>query len=176
MTWVDYVFVGIVLISVLMGALRGFVREALSLATWVCAFAAALRYGPEFAERFRSTISSDPIRIAAGYAVPFFVILLAGALMIWVITWAVRGVGLAPVDRMLGSGFGLLRGGFIVVALVILAGMSAAGREPWWRESILVPQIQPVAKDVQALIPARWFTYLQAQQLPSQATVPHREK
>jgi len=161
MTWVDYVFVGIVLISVLMGALRGFVREALSLATWVAAFVVALRYGPE---------------IAAGYAVPFFLILLAGGLLILLVSWAVRGVGLAPVDRMLGSGFGLLRGALIVVALVILAGMTAAGRESWWRESILVPQIQPVAKDVQGLIPARWFAYLQSQQAPPQATVSQREK
>ena len=176
MTWVDYVFVGIVLISVLMGALRGFVREALSLATWIAAFVVALRYGPEIAERFKPTISSVPIRIAAGYAVPFFLILLAGGLLILLISWAVRGVGLAPVDRMLGSGFGLLRGALIVVALVILAGMTAAGRESWWRESILVPQIQPVAKDVQGLIPARWFAYLQAQQAPPQATVSQREK
>ncbi len=176
MTWVDYVFVGIVLISVLMGALRGFIREALSLATWVFAFVAALRYGPECAERFKSAISSIPIRTAVGYAAPFFGVLLVGGLLIWIVSWAVRGAGLAPVDRMLGSGFGLLRGGFIVVALVILAGVTALGREPWWHESVLVPQIQPVATDVQGLIPAKWLTYLRAQQTPSQVTVPQREK
>lgn len=176
MTWVDYVFVGIVLISVLMGALRGFIREALSLATWIGAFVAALRYGPEFAERFKSTINSVPIRAIVGYAVPFFGVLLVGGLLIWLISWAVRGAGLAPVDRMLGSGFGLMRGGFIVVALVMLAGFTALGREPWWHQSILVPQIQPLAADIQGLIPAKWFAYLQAQQSPSPVTVPQREK
>ena len=176
MTWLDYVFIGIVLISVLFGALRGFIREALSLATWVAAFAGALRYGPEFVERFKSSISAVPIRLAAGYALPFFAILLVGGLLTWAVAWAVRGAGLAPVDRMLGSGFGLLRGALIVVALVMLAGMSALGREPWWNQSVLVPQIQPVARDVQGLIPARWITYLQAQQTPSQATVSQREK
>ena len=176
MAWVDYVFLGIILVSVLMGALRGFIREALSLATWVFAFVAALRYGPEFAERFKSAIDSVPIRTVVGYAVPFFGVLLVGGLLIWVVSWAVRGAGLAPVDRMLGSGFGLLRGGFIVVALVILAGAPAVGREPWWRESMLVPQIQPVANDVQGLIPAKWFAYLRAQQTPSHVTVPQREK
>lgn len=176
MTWLDYVFVAIVLVSVLFGALRGFIREALSLATWVGAFAGALRYGPEFAERFKSSINAVPVRLAAGYALPFFAILLVGGLLTWLVAWAVRGAGLAPVDRMLGSGFGLLRGGMIVVVLVMLAGMSALGREPWWNHSVLVPQIQPVARDVQGLIPARWFAYLQAQQPAPQVPVTQREK
>jgi membrane protein required for colicin V production len=176
MAWVDYVLIAIVLISVLMGALRGFVREVLSLATWIGAFFAALRYGPQFNESLKSTIASSPIRLVAGYCLPFFGVLLVGGLLIWAISWAVRGAGLSPVDRMLGSGFGLLRGVFIVLALVIVAGLSALGREPWWKESQRVPQIQPFAKDLQALIPPGWLTYLRAQQASSPATVPQREK
>ncbi|MBV8063318.1 MAG: CvpA family protein, partial [Nevskia sp.] len=90
MAWLDYVFVGIVLLSVLWGALRGFIREALSLATWVAAFVLSLGYGPQFAEQYRPTIASDPLRMVAGYAVPFFGVLLVGGLLIWIIAWAVR--------------------------------------------------------------------------------------
>lgn len=176
MAWVDYVFVGIVLISVLWGALRGFIREALSLATWVLAFVVSLGYGPEFAEQLRPTITSDPLRLVAGYAVPFFGVLLVGGLLIWIISWMVRGAGLAPLDRMLGSGFGLLRGGFIVVALVIVAGFTALGHEPWWRQSQIVPQIQPFAKEVQTLIPAGWLAYLQAQQAAPRGPLHQSEK
>jgi membrane protein required for colicin V production len=176
MAWVDYVFAGIVLISVLMGALRGFIREALSLATWVLAFAAALRYGPECAERFKSAISSEPIRLVAGYAAPFFLVLLVGGLLTWAIARAVRGAGLAPVDRMLGSGFGLLRGGLIVLVLVMIGGMTALGRQPWWHQSEIIPQIQPLAKDVQGLIPAQWLAYMRTQQALPPVTVPQREK
>lgn len=176
MAWVDYVFVGIVLISVLWGALRGFIREALSLATWILAFVVSLGYGPEFAEQLRPTITSDPLRLIAGYAVPFFGVLLVGGLLIWIISWMVRGAGLAPLDRMLGSGFGLLRGGFIVVALVIVAGFTALGREPWWRQSQIIPQIQPFAKELQALIPAGWLAYLQAQQATPRGPLHQSEK
>jgi membrane protein required for colicin V production len=172
MALVDYVFVGIILISVLVGALRGFIREALSLATWIFAFVGALRYGPECAERLKTAIDSEPIRMIAGYVLPFFLILLAGGLLIWLITRLVRGAGLGPVDRLLGSGFGLLRGGLIVVALVMLAGSSALGRESWWRQSALVPWIQPFAKDVESLIPARWLAYMQARQPSPQLAVP----
>lgn len=176
MAWVDLVLVGIVLLSVLWGALRGFIREALSLATWVAAFVLALGYGPEFAEALKPNISSEPLRLLAGYAVPFFGVLLVGGLLTWVIGMAVRGAGLGAVDRMLGSGFGLVRGGLIVLILVIVAGFSALGREAWWRQSQIVPQIQPFAKEVQALIPARWLAYLQSQQPASQLPVHQREK
>lgn len=163
MVWVDFVFLAIVLISLLLGALRGFIREALSLATWVAAFIMALRYGPECMVRLKSLITSPAIRAVVGYCLPFFGVLLVGGLLILLIGWVVRGAGLAPIDRMLGAGFGLLRGGFIVVVLVMLAGMSAPGRQHWYRESTLVPQIQPLANQVQALIPPHWLIYLQAQ-------------
>ncbi|MBV8063441.1 MAG: CvpA family protein [Nevskia sp.] len=176
MAWLDYVFVGIVLLSVLWGALRGFIREALSLATWVAAFVLSLGYGPQFAEQLRTTIASDPLRLVAGYAIPFFGVLLVGGLLIWIIAWAVRGAGLAPLDRMLGSGFGLLRGGFIVLALVMVAGFTSLGREPWWRQSQIAPQIQPLAREFQALIPAHWLAYLQAQQPAPRGPVHPSEK
>ncbi len=177
MAWVDYVFIGIVLISVLIGLLRGFIREALSLATWIFAFVVTLRYGSECAEAFRSSITSEPLRLIAGYAVPFFLVLLVGGLATWLIARAVRGAGLAPVDRMLGCGFGLLRGSFIVLALVVLAGITSLGRETWWRQSTLVPQIQPFAKVMQSLIPAAWLAYMQSQQAtPPPLAVHQREK
>ncbi len=176
MAWVDYVLLGIVLISVLLGALRGFIREALSLATWIAAFVGALYYGAECAARLRSTIVSEPIRVVLGYTLPFFLILLVGGLLTWAIARAVRGAGLAPVDRMLGSGFGLLRGGLIVVALVMIAGVSALGREPWWRQSAIAPQLQPLAAGLVSLIPGKWYAYMRAQQPPGQAPLPQREK
>lgn len=176
MPWVDGVLIGIVLLSALIGALRGFVREVLSLLTWIGAFVAALSYGPQFAESFKDSISSPVLRLVAGYAVPFFGILLVGGLLILAVSWAVRGAGLAPVNRMMGAGFGLLRGGFIVTALVIVAGLTALGRETWWKQSEIVPQIQPLAKELQTLIPAGWLAYLRSQQAPSATTVSKREK
>jgi membrane protein required for colicin V production len=169
MAWVDYFLIGIVLVSVLVGALRGFIREALSLVAWVLAFVLALRYGPDTAEYLRGGITSPLLRTILGYVLPFFAVLFAGGLLIWIISWVIRGAGLAPVDRMLGSGFGLLRGAFIVVALVMLAGLGALGREPWWKQSMLVPQLQPLANQMQALIPARWLAYLRAQAVAAPA-------
>ncbi|MBL6749395.1 MAG: CvpA family protein [Nevskia sp.] len=158
---VDYIFVAIVLSSVLVGVLRGFVREALSLLTWILAFFLALRLGPQLATHLRAYIAAGPLRTAAADAAVFFGILLAGALVMFLVTLALRGSALEPADRTLGAGFGLLRGVFIVVAAVMLGGMTQLQQSQAWRRSLLVPQMQPLAKGLHALIPAHWLVYLQ---------------
>jgi membrane protein required for colicin V production len=176
MGWLDYLFIAIVFLSVLFGALRGFIREALSLLTWILAFVLALGYGPSFADRLKNVIDYPPVRVVAADIITFFLVLLAGALLIRLVGLLIRGAGLAPVDRLLGSGFGLLRGAFIVVALVMLAGLGTLGQETWWRQSTLVPHLQPLADDLHALIPARWLAYLQSPAPAAKAPVKQAEK
>lgn len=161
MGWVDYLFIAIVLVSVLLGALRGFIREALSLLTWILAFVLALGYGPSLAPRLSGWIEFPEVRTIAADVLVFFGVLLVGAIVIRLVSLLIRGAGLAPADRMLGSGFGLLRGVFIVIAVVMLAGLGTLQQEPWWKQSVLVPQVQPLADGLHALIPARWLAYLQ---------------
>ncbi|GAC1633238.1 MAG: colicin V production protein [Nevskia sp.] len=161
MIWVDYVFIVIVLLSVLVGVFRGLVREALSLVVWVLAFALTLRYAPRLAEHLEASIRTPAVRTAAAYALVFFGVLIVGAVITWAVSLAVKGIGLGGIDRMLGGGFGLLRGIFILAAIVMLAGTSASAKnEPWWKESILVPQLAPLSASLQSLIPEQWLAYL----------------
>ncbi len=161
MAWLDFAFLGIVLLSILIGAFRGFVREALSLATWILAFILTLRYGPLLSLKLESSIHALAARIAIGYALVFFGVLLVGAILTYLIGILVRSTGLSPVDRMLGAGFGVLRGGLLVIALVMVAGITALHEQPWWQQSRLAPQLQPSANQLQTLIPRSWLTYLQ---------------
>lgn len=160
MIWVDYVFIGIVLVSVLVGIFRGLVREALSLAVWVLAFVLTLRFAPLLAEHLQASIKTGPVRTVAAYAIVFFGVLIVGSLVTWAISHLVKGAGLGSIDRTLGGGFGLARGIFILAAVVLLAGTSAAKQEPWWKESVLVPRIEPLARGLHALIPEQWLAYL----------------
>jgi membrane protein required for colicin V production len=161
MGWLDYLFIAIVVLSVLFGALRGFIREALSLLTWILAFVLALGYGPSFADRLKNVIDYVPVRVVVADIIVFFLVLLAGAVLTRLVGLLIRGSGLAPVDRLLGSGFGLLRGAFIVLALVMLAGLGTLGEESWWKQSALVPHLKPLADDLRGLIPPQWLAYLQ---------------
>jgi membrane protein required for colicin V production len=161
MTWVDDVLIAIVLVSVVFGALHGFVRSALGLLVWILAFVAALHYGPWLAASFKSLVSSPPLRLALSYAAAFLGVLLIGALIVWLIWIIVRGAGLAPVDRMIGCGFGLLRGAFIACAAVMLADMTSVRQDHGWRHSQLVPRMQPFADALRAAMPPHWLASLQ---------------
>ncbi|MBX6420520.1 MAG: CvpA family protein [Nevskia sp.] len=169
MTWVDDVLIAIVLVSVLFGALHGFVRSALGLLVWILAFLAALRYGPWLAASFKPALSSEPLRLALAYAAVFLGVLLVGALVVWLVWIIVRGAGLAPADRMVGCGFGLLRGAFIACAAVMLVGTTSLRQDPGWRHSRLVPRMQPFADALHAAIPRPWFDSLQTLQVAASA-------
>lgn len=172
MNWVDYSFAGIVVVSFLFGAFRGLVREGLSLATWILAFVLTLRYGPELADRLKASIEVANLRLIVGYVVCFFGVLLVGAVLTLLISLLIRGSGLSGVDRMLGAGFGLVRGLFVVVAVVMLVGTTGNDDGSGWRHSQLVPKVQPVADQLRALIPESWLSYLRPRELPP--VVPER--
>ena len=166
MNWVDYSFIAIVIASFLFGAFRGLVREGLSLATWILAFVLTLRYGPLLADQLKSSIQTETLRFVVGYAACFFGILLTGAIISMLVSWAIRGSGLSGVDRTLGAGFGLLRGLLVVVAIVMVVGITDNRREDWWKESQLAPELVPAADQLQALIPESWLAYLRPRELP----------
>jgi membrane protein required for colicin V production len=160
MIWVDYVLLIVVAVSVFAGVLRGLVREVLSLVAWIFAFVLSLRYAPPLDHLLHDAIHSPVLRYAVSYLGIFVGVLVIGALIVWLISLVVRRVGLSGVDRMLGAGFGLARGIFIVVAAVLLVGSTVAKEEDWWHRSVLIPKAQPLAEDLRHLIPEHWLAYL----------------
>ncbi len=176
MAWLDFAFLGIVLLSLVIGMLRGFVREVLSLATWILAFVVTLKFAPLAAEHLQDTIHAVAARTAIAYALVFFGVLIAGAFVSHLVGVLIRSSGLRPIDRMLGLGFGLLRGALLIVAVVMIAGFSSLHEESWWRQSQLASQLQPAAKSLQSLIPQTWLAYLQpAETKPGKVTVSSSE-
>lgn len=157
MIWVDYVFIGIVFISLLIGIWRGLVREALSLLAWVAAVSLSFRYGARLAESLAPYIESPVARSAVAHLGIFFVVLMIGALVIWLLSRVVSSAGLSGADRMLGGGFGLVRGAVIVVALVLLIDSTQLRREPSVQHSVLIPQLQPLAASLNSLLPKHWL-------------------
>ncbi len=157
MIWVDYVFVGIVVISLLIGIWRGLVREALSLAAWIAAIGLSFRYGASLADSLVPYIESPVARSVVAHVGIFFVVLLLGALIIWLLSRVVSGAGLSGVDRMLGGGFGFVRGTLIVVSLVLLVDSTQLRREPALQHSLLMPHLRPLAAGLDSLLPKHWL-------------------
>ena len=145
---IDYIFLGLVALSVLLGFMRGFFREALSLASWVLALWLALEFGQIFVPVFSEILPSPTLQIWAARLMTFVLVVVAGAVVNRLIGMAVRKTGLSGTDRVLGMGFGFVRGVLLVGLVVLGAQVLELDREPWWDESRLVPYGLQVADQI----------------------------
>lgn len=134
MTWVDYLVIGVLVLSIAWGAWRGLVHEVLSLAGWVLAFLAANLLAAPLAESFPANMRPE-LRVVAAFVVVFIATLVLATLLSALVTKFIRVSVLHSLDRWLGALFGLLRGLVIIVALAVVAGLSPLPRMPVWTSS-----------------------------------------
>jgi membrane protein required for colicin V production len=139
--------------SIILGFVRGFVKESISIATLVIAIWASLYFGPAVGEVSESWLSSQEAQTWFGRILVFAIILSIGGLLGWGISKLVRLSVLSGLDRMLGSLFGMLRG-VIVVALLVIAGQfSGFENDDWWLQSRLLPHFEVVADWIKVMAP-----------------------
>ncbi len=139
MNWADWAIIFIVAVSVLIGVMRGFVREAISMLTWGAAFIAAMLFHPTVAVRMESLITTPSLRYAASWVLVFVAVLLLGALINFVVGQLVKATGLSGTDRLLGMLFGATRGLIVVMALLVLMPeVVPVHQDTWWRDSLLI--------------------------------------
>lgn len=140
MNWADWAIIAIFSLSCLIGIIRGFVREALSLVIWVAAVIIAKLFGEQLAALLVNQIESPSLRLMTSYAALFVAVLLLGAMASYLIGALVRATGLSGTDRLLGMVFGAARAFIIVMALLILLpGFLPVDQDQWWHEAQLIP-------------------------------------
>lgn len=156
MNWLDVAILGLIALSAVISLLRGFVREALSLATWILAFWVALTFAAHLAAVpwLGEQIASPTARISAAFVALFLLTLIVGALINYVIAQLVSKTGLSGTDRLVGALFGVARGVALIGVLVLLAGFTQLPRERWWDESVLLPQFEALAVTMKVFLPA----------------------
>lgn len=153
MTVVDIILIFVIVLSALFSLLRGFVREAISLATWVVAIWVAATFAPRVSAMLQSSIESEAVRQAVGFGVLFVATLMVGALVGFLVGQVVKKTGLGGADRIFGVLFGALRGGVIIIVFVVIAGMTPLPDYAWWKQSQLLPWFEDAAVKIQDYIP-----------------------
>ncbi len=153
MSWVDLIIIVIIIISALISLVRGFVKESLSLASWILAGFIALRYFTPLADLLEPYIESPTIRTATGFAILFVSSLIVGAIINYMASQAVTKTGLTGTDKSLGVVFGVARGLLIVTLLVLLAGLTPMPSEPWWNDSAMIEFFSDMANWIKDILP-----------------------
>lgn len=153
MTVVDIVVIFVIFLSALFSLIRGFVKEAISLATWIIAIWLAATFAPKLAAALPNSLESEAVRQAVGFGVLFVLTLMVGALVNMLVTQVVKKTGLSSADRIFGVAFGILRGGLIVIVFVVIGGMTPLPEADWWQSSVLLQWFESAAIVIQDYIP-----------------------
>lgn len=153
MTWLDYAVIGVFAVSLALGAWRGLVREVLSILGWVIAFLAANLLAGPLGPALPEAIPTPELRVAVAYLGVFIGCLIVTSLLGLLLSTIVKAVGLGGVDRMLGAGFGAARGLLIVLAAALVAGLTSAPRQPFWRDSASGPLLAQAVLALKPLLP-----------------------
>ena len=153
MNWADYLIILLIALSMLMGLWRGLLREVISLATWIAAFAIAFLFAEDVAAYLVPHLDLPSLRIAVAFGGLFLVTLLLGGLIGILASYLVHYTGLTGTDRVLGVTFGLARGGAIIAMLVLAAGFTPLPQDPWWGQSVLLPYFQEIALWLRDFLP-----------------------
>jgi membrane protein required for colicin V production len=163
--WIDYLCLAIVIMSLLLGLWRGLIYEVFSLVGWVAAFglaqhdAAALQ--PKLAGLFALGHWGSAAQYALSFCVIFVAVLVLAGLLAWGLKQLTAAVGLKPVDRLLGAGFGLLRALLILLILTALAHLTPLQHDADWRQAQSAPHLDRGLTEVKPLLPAKMQAYLQ---------------
>lgn len=149
----DWILLALVVASLLIGAWRGLVFEALSLLAWVAAFVVAQAFAGALAAWLPMGDASEPVRYAAGFVLVFLATIFACHLVAAMVKRLVVAVGLRPIDRVLGAVFGVVRACVLLLVLGVVAQLTPVGGAAWWQQSMSGPLIVNAVRSLQPVLP-----------------------
>lgn len=148
MNWIDYTIIGVIVLSALISIVRGFIKESLSLISWVLAFFIASRFYMHIT-RYLTYFESDVVRIAVAIAILFVATLIVCSIITYIISQFVQKTGLSGTDRVLGVYLGIIRGILVVAAVLFFVDtFTPLSQTLEWEQSLLIPHFQIII---------RWF-------------------
>jgi len=153
MTWMDLAIIATICISIIIGLIRGFVREVLSVTAWVIALWATIVFSDNVAGWLSSYIDSKAVIMGVSFSAVFLSVLIAFTIINFLIFHIVKVTGLSGTDRLIGMVFGGLRGVLLIGILILVAHYFSFTKEVWWKQSQLIPYFKPMSTWIMNFIP-----------------------
>ncbi len=153
MTLFDYFVIAIVGISMLVGLMRGAIKEVFSLASWILAFIIAKTYFAELSRWLETLVSNSSLRSLTAFIFLFVASLIVLGLISMLLTTLIKKMGLGSIDRALGGMIGFVRGVAIMLVVVILGSMTALPQHNDWRHALTRGWFEMLAGSVKQWLP-----------------------
>lgn len=161
MLWVDWALLAVLLISVVIGLVRGLVFELMSMAGWLVAYFCAVWLAPEVAPMLPVGVPGSALNHSAGVLLCFMAVLIVWSLLARVVRMMISATPLTVPDRLLGAVFGLVRGVVLLVAVATVVALTPAAQSPAWQASTGARWTQAVIHGLKPLLPpsvGRWLS------------------
>jgi membrane protein required for colicin V production len=150
MNGADLLILSVLVISMLLGLVRGFVREAIALLAWLGGMWLAWRYAPLLEPYLGGAVGDPPVSTWTARGLIVLFVLFVGWMVSAILSHLLQHSGLSIlVDRVLGATFGVLRGAVVVAVFVLLGQFVELTQVEWWRESRLLPYASELAGWIQ---------------------------
>jgi membrane protein required for colicin V production len=160
--WVDWVLLGVLALSVLVGLVRGLVFELMALAGWIVAYFAAVWFAPQIAPHLPVGAPGSALNHAAALLACFVGALIAWGLLARLVRMLIAATPLTVPDRILGAGFGLLRGVVLLLAVSTVVALTPAAQSASWQASGGAQLLGKAVKGLKPLLPADLAQWLPA--------------
>ena len=160
MSVVDITILAVLAVSLLIGLFRGFIREILSLFSWLGAIWIAYNFATVAAGYLEPYIDQPPLRVVVGFAGIFITALISFSIVSYLLYRLLSIAGVSGIDRSLGSLFGLIRGLVVIAVLILAANFMDFTSQPWWKDSFLVVYFDPITEFIRSLLPADIADYV----------------
>ena len=148
----DYLMIVAIVISAIVGAARGFLRESIAVGAWLIALLLAWHFSDLIAPHLGGLMADSDVRPWAARIIIVVLVLLLGAGVGATLGHFVRLSIFSGMDRLLGFFFGLLRGFVLLGVFVILGQLLRLQGEHWWRGSLLIPYGESIANGLRTLV------------------------
>lgn len=152
MNGADWFIVLLILLSSVIGAMRGLIREGIALVTWLLGLYLAWTFSDAVEPHLGGLLAQDGVRVWVARLVILLVVLLIGTIAGLILQYVVRHSPFGNTDRFLGFFFGLLRGAVVVGVAVIFGQLVKLNAEAWWSESRFLPYAEVVADSIRSVV------------------------
>lgn len=154
MSPVDIFIIVVLLISTVIGVVQGFIREILSLLSWLIALCIAWSLAETGAEYLPPYIEQAPLRVVAAFTVILIIALIVVSILNNLLYKSLSIGNISVVDRLFGLVFGMTRGAIIISILIIASSYMGLPDQPWWWQAKLVAYFTPINNVILFIMPA----------------------
>ena len=134
LNFIDIAIVVIILITALIGFMRGFVWMAIFLATWSAAILLAIKFKDQLSSALPIKLGSEVAQTGLAALLIFIGVLIAGAIINYLFSKAVSAVGLGTFDRILGTGLGIALGALAITLITLLLSLTEFPNQAMWQQ------------------------------------------